>query len=212
MRRIALAAVQRIARATVQRIALATVQRIALLGGESSGKTTLARALAQALHTTWVPEYGRQRWEELRETLSVAELLQVARTQVAWEEQHAARAQGWLVCDTTPLTTLQYCLHDHGQAPPELHALARRRYDLSVLCLPDFGFVQDGCRRDDGFRNQQHAWTVARLAEAGVAPLRVRGSVGERVAQVLAQLGRPHAVVDEPQPILAVQALPETPP
>jgi nicotinamide riboside kinase len=208
MRRIALAAVQRIARATAQRIARATVQRIALLGGESSGKTTLA----QALHTTWVPEYGRQRWEELRETLSVAELLQVARTQVAWEEQHAARAQGWLVCDTTPLTPLQYCFHDHGQAPPELHALARRRYDLSVLCLPDFGFVQDGCRRDDSFRNQQHAWTLARLDDAGVTPLLVRGSVAKRVARVLAQLRRARAVVDEAQSILAVQALPETPP
>jgi nicotinamide riboside kinase len=44
------------------------VRRIALLGGESSGKTTLARALAQSLGTSWVPEYGRQRWEELRIT------------------------------------------------------------------------------------------------------------------------------------------------
>jgi hypothetical protein len=48
---------------------------MALLGGESSGKTTLARALAQSLGTTWVPEYGRQRWEELRITLSVDELV-----------------------------------------------------------------------------------------------------------------------------------------
>ncbi|MFN5157877.1 MAG: AAA family ATPase, partial [Betaproteobacteria bacterium] len=53
------------------------VRRLALLGGESSGKTTLARALAGALHTSWVPEYGRQRWEELRETLSLAELVAV---------------------------------------------------------------------------------------------------------------------------------------
>ena len=37
-------------------------RRVALLGGESSGKTTLAIALAQALGTVWVPEYGRQRW------------------------------------------------------------------------------------------------------------------------------------------------------
>lgn len=176
--------------APAQPQAKAPVQRIALLGGESSGKTTLARALAQALHTVWVPEYGRQRWEELRETLSVAELLQVARTQVAWEEEQAREAHGWLVCDTTPLTTLQYCLHDHGQAPPELHALARRPYDLTVLCLPDFDFVQDGCRRDDSFRNQQHAWTLARLAEAGVAPLLVRGSVAQRVAQVQAALNQ----------------------
>ena len=164
------------------------VKRIALLGGESSGKTTLARSLAHALGTVWVPEYGRQRWEELRQTLASEELLRVARTQVAWEDEQTAHARGWLVCDTTPLTTLQYCLHDHGRASAELYELARRRYDLTVLCLPDFAFVQDGCRRDDTFRAQQHAWTLARLAEQGVAALEVRGSVHERLAQVLSRL------------------------
>lgn len=167
------------------------VQRLALLGGESSGKTTLARALAQALNTVWVPEYGRQRWEELRQTLSMEELVQVARVQVQWETEHAPQAQQWLICDTTPLTTLQYCLHDHADAPPELRQLARRAYDLTVLCQPDFGFVQDGCRRDDSFRQQQHDWTLARLAEAGVVPLLVQGSVAERLAQVLAHLSSP---------------------
>lgn len=175
----------------------ASIKRIALLGGESSGKTTLARALAEALDTAWVPEYGRQRWEELRETLSLPELVAVARTQIAWEDEHAARAaarlgpagRGWIVCDTTPLTTLQYALHDHGEAPPELHAMARRPYDLTVLCEPDFDFVQDGCRRDDGFRRAQHAWTLQALAAQGVAPLVVRGPVAERLQAVRQALG-----------------------
>jgi HTH-type transcriptional regulator, transcriptional repressor of NAD biosynthesis genes len=100
--------------------------RIALLGGESSGKTTLAVALAERLHTLWVPEYGRMLWEELRVTLDPQQLVHVAQTQVAWEHEHAARALAmgarWLVCDTTPLTTLQYCLHDHGHAPPAVAA------------------------------------------------------------------------------------------
>ena len=168
------------------------VRRMAILGGESSGKTTLARSVAAQMGTAWVPEYGRQRWEELRETLSARDLLQVARQQVEWEDQHAASAQvqasGWLICDTTPLTTLQYCLFDHGEAPAELQALARRHYALTVLCLPDFNFVQDGCRRDDHFRTQQHGWTVARLAEMGVAPLVVSGTAQARLAQVLAHL------------------------
>ena len=165
-----------------------SVRRLALLGGESSGKTTLARALAVQLSTVWVPEYGRQRWEDLRETLSAAELLQVARKQVEWEEEHALQARGWLVCDTTPLTTLQYCLFDHGQAPPELHTLAQRHYALTIVCLPDFDFVQDGCRRDDTFRTQQHAWTMARLAEMRVVPLPVSGPEPARLSQVLAHL------------------------
>ena len=166
------------------------VRRLALLGGESSGKTTLARALAAQLGTMWVPEYGRQRWEELRETLSADELLQVALKQIEWEEDLAQQAHGWLVCDTTPLTTLQYCLFDHGQAPAELVALAQRCYDVTVVCLPDFDFVQDGCRRDDSFRNEQHAWTLARLAERGVVPLLVNGPAPARLAQVLAHLAQ----------------------
>ena len=175
---------------------------MALLGGESSGKTTLAIALADALHTVWVPEYGRQLWEELRQTLSVPQLVLVAQQQVALEDRAASRARGWLVCDTTPLTTLQYCLHDHGRAPPELHALARRAYDLQVLCLPDFGFVQDGCRRDDAFRHQQHGWAVQQLAAQGVQPLVVHGAVQQRVQQVISalqDLGRDESARGRPQ-------------
>jgi NadR type nicotinamide-nucleotide adenylyltransferase len=169
-----------------------SARRLALLGGESSGKTTLAQALAERLHTVWVPEYGRQRWEELRETLSADELVAVARQQVAWEDAavQAAPAAAWVVCDTTPLTTLQYCLHDHGSAPAELQALARRRYDKVVVCEPDFDFVQDGCRRDDNFRAEQHAWTLMRLHEQAVPYITVTGSVPGRVEQVLRHLGR----------------------
>jgi HTH-type transcriptional regulator, transcriptional repressor of NAD biosynthesis genes len=161
------------------------VQRVALLGGESSGKTTLATALAQSLGTLWVPEYGRELWLQERRTLTVAELLLVAQTQVQWEDEHTLRANRWLLCDTTPLTTWQYCLHDHGYAPPELQTLAQRPYALTVVCEPDFAFVQDGARRDDSFRAQQHAWTLARLAEQNVQPLLVHGSVQQRLQQVL---------------------------
>ncbi len=167
------------------------MKRLCLLGGESSGKTTLARALAHALETVWVPEYGRERWEELRETLGVDELVHVAQHQIELEDEYAMRAQGWLICDTSPLTTLQYCLADHGLAPPALHAMARRHYDLAVLCLPDFDFVQDGCRRDDAFRHEQHAWTEARLAVLGTRTVRVSGSVDQRVQAVLLEIAEP---------------------
>ena len=169
----------------MKQVEVRAARRLALLGGESTGKTTLAQALAVQLGTAWVPEYGRQRWEELRATLNVEELLLVAQRQVTLEDRAVARSTGWLVCDTTPLTTLQYCLHDHGHAPPELHQLARRHYDLLVVCEPDFNFVQDGCRRDNSFRLAQHAWTLARLHEHGVPYLGVHGPVPARVAQVM---------------------------
>jgi HTH-type transcriptional regulator, transcriptional repressor of NAD biosynthesis genes len=164
------------------------VQRLALLGGESSGKTTLAQGLAAALHTVWVPEYGRALWEELRRTLTVDELVHVGQQQIKDEDQLALQARDWLICDTTPLTTLQYCLHDHGDAPKALRAMAQRRYDLVVLCDADFDFVQDGCRRDDAFRAEQQAWTVAQLTQLGQPFLRAGGHPGARVQQVLQRI------------------------
>ena len=152
--------------------------------------------MADALGTAWVPEYGRQRWEELRETLGVDELVRVAQHQIELEDEVAQRSHGWLICDTSPLTTLQYCLADHGQAPPALHAMARRHYDLAVLCLPDFDFVQDGCRRDDAFRHEQHAWTEAQLALLGTKTLHVSGSVSQRVQTVLRAIGTPMMVTN----------------
>ena len=38
------------------------VQTACFLGGESTGKTTLAQLMAQRRQTQWVAEYGRERW------------------------------------------------------------------------------------------------------------------------------------------------------
>jgi NadR type nicotinamide-nucleotide adenylyltransferase len=171
---------------------MTAVRRLCILGGESSGKTTLAMQIAAALGTPWVPEYGRELWERLRRTLDVDELVQVAERQVALEDDAARRVParaGWLVCDTSPLTTLQYCLHDHGRAPPRLHELARRRYNLAVLCEPDFAFVQDGCRRDQTFRAAQHAWTLGRLAELDAPLHRACGAPAVRLRALLRRIG-----------------------
>jgi NadR type nicotinamide-nucleotide adenylyltransferase len=126
------------------------VRRICILGGESSGKTTLAGALAQTLGAALVPEFGRAYWEQTRQDLGLRELEFVARTQVAHEVEAAQTTPPCLVCDTSPLTTLAYALLDHGAPSRELVTLSRRRYDLIVLCSPDIPFKQDGLAADLG--------------------------------------------------------------
>lgn len=167
----------------------ASAFRLALLGGESSGKTTLARALAGALRVPWVAEYGRERWLEIGGTFSVEELLHVGREQAAREAAavQAAQAEGlrWVICDTSPLTTLVYSLLDHGRAADELHQLARRPYELILVCAPDFAFVQDGARRDDGWRQAQHGLTLQLLQEYQLPYLLLRGEPPERLHQAL---------------------------
>lgn len=164
------------------------VPRVCILGGESSGKTTLAGALAQALGAALVPEYGRTYWEQTRQDLSLRELDIVAQTQVAHEVTAAQATTPFVVCDTSPLSTLVYALLDHGAPWRTLVALSRRRYDLTVLCSPDFPFQQDGTRRDAAWRAAQHRTTLALLRRRSVPFLEVSGSVDARVAQVLEKL------------------------
>jgi HTH-type transcriptional regulator, transcriptional repressor of NAD biosynthesis genes len=164
------------------------VRRVCILGGESSGKTTLAGALAQTMGVPLVPEYGRAYWERTRQDLGLAELELVARTQVEHEIQAAQTTPACLVCDTSPLTTLVYALLDHRRPTRSLVALSRRHYDLIVLCRPDFPFQQDGTRRDAHWRSTQHATTLALLRRRGLPFLEVSGSVDERAAQVMEKL------------------------
>lgn len=162
------------------------VKRICLLGGESTGKSTLSKALAQTLQCDFVAEYGRERWEQVDGTLSYDDLLHIAETQVHLEEQ-ASRGP-WLVCDTSPLTTLFYSCHQFGRAEDRLRELANRPYDLVVLCAADFPFVQDGTRQGEAFRQLQQEWYERELARREIPFLRVTGTPEQRIAQIVAVL------------------------
>ncbi|WP_070300537.1 AAA family ATPase, partial [Janthinobacterium sp. HH100] len=167
------------------------VTRVCVLGGESSGKTTLTQALARHFETAWVAEYGRELWESQDGVLAYDDLLKIGREQLRREAQALLVARRWLFCDTSPMTTYFYCIEMFGRAEQELAQLAEHRYDLMLLCAPDFPFIQDGTRRDEDFRARQHAWYQAELARRGIAYVNVSGSVGDRVRQVAQVLTGP---------------------
>jgi len=166
------------------------VRRVCLLGGESTGKTTLAAALARELETEWVAEHGREVWTEKAGRLDFEDMERIGRVQVEREEDAAGRANRFLLCDTSPLTTLFFSRHLFGRATPELERLAERPYDVTVLCAPDFGFVQDGIRHGGSFRDEQHEWYRRELEARGVPYLLVTGGMQERIAAVRAVLPR----------------------
>src|SRR5689334_7021462 len=84
--------------------------RMVILGAESTWTTTLAKALAAELGTTWVPEYRRQ-WRAERpggldRPWESTEFDLIAREQ-SRQEDLAARSVPvpWLVADTDALAT-----------------------------------------------------------------------------------------------------------
>lgn len=165
------------------------VPRVALLGGESTGKTTLAAALAHHWGTVWVAEYGRERWEVQGGELTEPDLLAIAIEQGRREDAAARTAAPVLVCDTSPLTTFGYAHWLHGRADPALADLADRPYTLNVLCGDEIAFHQDGTRLDAAFRARQQAWYREQLAARGMPWIEVRGPLAVRVRATVQALG-----------------------
>jgi NadR type nicotinamide-nucleotide adenylyltransferase len=157
------------------------VKRVCLLGGESTGKTTTAAKLAERLETLWVPEFGRTMWNTRKGKLLYVDMLAIARAQVELETAAIMEANRWLVCDTTPLTTLFYSRHLFGMADAELLQLADRPYDQYFMCAADFPLVQDGTRQDEAFREHQQQWYSYELARRDVNAQLLRGTLEDRL-------------------------------
>ena len=167
-----------------------TCQRIAVLGAESTGKTCLSQWLAEQRNWPWVAEFGREFWHDRGGVLTSDDLLTIARTQVDRENQAVQQALAMgktgIVCDTTPLTTLIYHQLMFDVPPPaELEALAERPYHQLWLCAADFPMVQDGTRSPEAFRQQQQAQYHRELAERGLNPHHLTGSLSERQRHLL---------------------------
>ena len=102
--------------------------RVAILGAESTGKSTLAAALAQRHHTLWVPEYLREFVETEQRLPFEEDQLRIARVQMVREDAAAAAAsvRDILFCDTTPFMTALYSGVYWGRVDPALAALDLR--------------------------------------------------------------------------------------
>jgi NadR type nicotinamide-nucleotide adenylyltransferase len=165
--------------------------RIAIVGSASSGKTTLAQALAGRYGDVWVPEYLRE-FVELRQRVPVEDdQLHIAETQAAREDLAMARASRFLFCDTTPLMTAVYSRHYFGRIEPRLEALvASRRYDVTLACAPDIPWTPDGlCREPEDQSGAVNAILSEELAARGIAHVRIHGPLAQRLRQVEEVLG-----------------------
>jgi nicotinamide riboside kinase len=128
--------------------------RIALIGAESTGKTTLAAALAArlaqdtGLRVTWVPEWLRLWCDEHGRTPRQDEQAAILQTQHARIEAAAAR-HDIVVCDTTALMTAVYSRIVFGDRSLDGQAAAlHREMDLTLLTALDLPWVADGAQRD----------------------------------------------------------------
>ena len=164
---------------------MAFVKRVLLVGAESTGKTTLARGLAETYGTLWNPEYGRPYTEIGRDAdaeWASAEFTHIARIQCWYEDFLAGYATRVLFCDTDAFTTAVF--HEIYLGPPTdaFAELVERRYDLTLVCGLDVPWARDGIREFEVERCAMHERFVARARASGRTWLLVEGLPAVRLA------------------------------
>lgn len=160
------------------------VKKICFLGGESTGKSTLSSMLASGYRSPLVDEYGRTLWEHNNGVLTPRDLITICQTQTTNEDLAQQKAEKYIFCDTSPLTTLCYSEALFNNRPAVLEAFTERPYHHVFLCEPDFPFMQDGTRKEEEFRQWQNNWYLQELHKRQIPFTRLSGSIEERVAQV----------------------------
>ncbi len=162
-----------------------SVQRVAILGAESSGKSTLAAALADQYGTVWVPEYLREFVDVNGRVPLETDQYPIARIQMEREDQAAAIATRFVFCDTTPLMTAIYSRWYWGRVDAQLAKLeSRHDYAFTLVTAPDSPWEADGLQREsEQVRQDIHEQVLEMLTDRGIAYLLVSGSLQQRVLQ-----------------------------
>ncbi|MBF0255909.1 MAG: AAA family ATPase [Gammaproteobacteria bacterium] len=165
------------------------VSRVVLLGAPSTGKTTLAEALARHHATCWMPEYGREYWARHQQDrrLSPQQLLEIAEGHRRREDVLMTQANRFLFVDTDASTTRHFARYYHGWVDPRLEALAEetaRRYDLFLLCEDDIPYDDSWDRSGEGNRRIMQAQIRAELTQRRMPYFALKGSLAERLQQV----------------------------
>lgn len=117
--------------------------KVGIIGPESTGKSTLARELAEQFKGTYVPEYAREYVERKgRKELTYDEICEIAREQIK-----SISKAGFYFFDTELIVTKVWFEYAFGKVPEWLtEAIKTYPMDLYLLTYPDIPWVPDPAR------------------------------------------------------------------
>ena len=167
-------------------------KRIAIVGPESTGKSTLAEKLAKHFAEPWVPEVAREYLEKLDRPYAYEDLHQIGRQQMQLEDKLAGEAKSYLFCDTDLRVIQVWSQHRYGKVDPwVLEELARRTYDLILLCATDLPWKADPLREHPDLEMRQQFFEIyQQLSQASGFPwVLISGDTAQRLSTAIEAVG-----------------------
>lgn len=155
-----------------------------VIGPESTGKSTLSKALATELQTVWVPEYARTYLEALPRKYEENDLLLMAQGQIQQEEILAKQADRFLICDTDLHVLKVWSEHKYHRCHSWiLEQIAQRKYDMYLLTYIDIEWSYDPQREHPDTAMRQYFYNIYRdiVQNSGLPWVDIRGGEQERL-------------------------------
>ena len=126
---------------------MSDILKIVIIGGESTGKSTLCEQLAAHYHTVWVNEFAREYLEHLGREYTQADLVEIAKGQLAMEEKQLSLANKFLFCDTDLHVLKVWSDYKYGSCDEFISDhIITEKYDAYILTSPDFPWEEDPLR------------------------------------------------------------------
>ena len=155
------------------------VKKICFYGSESTGKSTMAKRMAELYQTEFVPEVAREIISS--NVFTLEDIVTIGYAHAARIEEKARIANKILFCDTDAITTQIYSVHYLDAVPEVLYELERSvRYDVYFLFDIDVPWVADDLR-DLGHQREAMFNVFKKALEVRNIPyILVRGTYEER--------------------------------
>jgi len=154
--------------------------RVCFHGAESTGKSTLAKKLAQEFGCPLVGEYGRTYAETIDTNFRLTDLTAIAARQNRLMREACESDPKLVMLDTDPLMTAAWAEMLFGHAPSTLFGYEKA--ELYLLFEPDVPFVEDGTRFFGAEKDRARFAALAEdmLVRAGVGFVRIGGRWDKR--------------------------------
>ncbi|MEA3445583.1 MAG: ATP-binding protein [Bacteroidota bacterium] len=133
----------------MQKIEKNRIRKIVITGAESTGKTELAKGLAEHYNSVWVPEFARQYIETLNRPYNYHDVELIAKKQILSEEKIKEKAHDIIFYDTWLIITKIWFSEVYKKVPSWLNQhIEKSNIDLFLVCENDIAWIPDPVREN----------------------------------------------------------------
>lgn len=142
--------------------------KVAIVGPESTGKSELAKQLADHYKTEWVQEMARPYLEKQSRPYQMQDVEKIARLQLEEEDRQVKSAGSILICDTTLLVIKIWMQNSFNDCPGWIiDSVQSRPYDIFLLTDIDLTWEPDPLREHPNQRQFFKDWYIEELNQLG---------------------------------------------